>query len=38
MTDKFLEDEKFFNLVLSPDSFKDLPNLLQEAEAYKRRH
>ncbi len=30
---KFLEEEKIVDLVVGPDAYKDLPNLLQEAEA-----
>jgi len=30
---KFLEEEKMVDIVVGPDAYKDLPNLLQEAEA-----
>jgi len=30
---KFLEEEKIVDIVVGPDAYKDLPNLLQEAEA-----
>ena len=30
---KFLEEEKIVDLVVGPDAYKDLPNLLKEAEA-----
>ena len=30
---KFLEEEKMVDLVVGPDAYKDLPNLLKEAEA-----
>jgi len=30
---KFLEEEKMVDLVVGPDAYKDLPNLLREAEA-----
>ena len=30
---KFLEEEKIVDLVVGPDAYKDLPHLLQEAEA-----
>lgn len=30
---KFLEEEKMVDLVVGPDAYKDLPNLLQEVEA-----
>lgn len=30
---KFLEEEKMIDIVVGPDAYKDLPNLLREAEA-----
>ena len=30
---KFLEEEKIVDIVVGPDAYKDLPNLLEEAEA-----
>jgi tRNA-2-methylthio-N6-dimethylallyladenosine synthase len=33
LKDKFLEQEKIVDLVVGPDAYKDLPNLLQEVEA-----
>ena len=30
---KFLEEEKMVDIVVGPDAYQDLPNLLQEAEA-----
>ncbi|MGB0396079.1 MAG: tRNA (N6-isopentenyl adenosine(37)-C2)-methylthiotransferase MiaB, partial [Flavobacteriaceae bacterium] len=30
---KFLEEEKMVDIVVGPDAYKDLPNLLREAEA-----
>ena len=33
LKDKFLEEEKIVDLVVGPDAYKDLPNLLQEVEA-----
>ena len=30
---KFLEEEKMVDIVVGPDAYKDLPNLLQDAEA-----
>ncbi len=32
LKDKFLEEEKIVDLVVGPDAYKDLPNLLQEVE------
>ena len=32
LKDKFLEEEKIVDLVVGPDSYKDLPNLLAEVE------
>lgn len=32
LKDKFLEQEKIVDLVVGPDAYKDLPNLLQEVE------
>ncbi|MGY0393357.1 tRNA (N6-isopentenyl adenosine(37)-C2)-methylthiotransferase MiaB [Bizionia sp. KMM 8389] len=33
LKDKFLEEEKIVDLVVGPDAYKDLPNLLSEVEA-----
>ena len=33
LKDKFLEEEKIVDLVVGPDAYKDLPNLLTEVEA-----
>ena len=33
LKNKFLEEEKIVDLVVGPDAYKDLPNLLQEVEA-----
>ncbi len=33
LKDKFLEEEKIVDMVVGPDAYKDLPNLLQEVEA-----
>lgn len=33
LKDKFLEEEKIVDLVVGPDAYKDLPNLLKEVEA-----
>jgi tRNA-2-methylthio-N6-dimethylallyladenosine synthase len=33
LKDKFLEEEKIVDLVVGPDAYKDLPNLLEEVEA-----
>ncbi len=33
LKEKFLEQEKIVDLVVGPDAYKDLPNLLQEVEA-----
>lgn len=33
LKEKFLEEEKIVDLVVGPDAYKDLPNLLQEVEA-----
>ena len=30
---KFLDQEKMVDIVVGPDAYKDLPNLLREAEA-----
>jgi tRNA-2-methylthio-N6-dimethylallyladenosine synthase len=32
LKDKFLEEEKIVDLVVGPDAYKDIPNLLQEVE------
>jgi tRNA-2-methylthio-N6-dimethylallyladenosine synthase len=32
LKDKFLEEEKIVDLVVGPDAYKDLPNLLAEVE------
>ena len=32
LKDKFLEEEKIVDLVVGPDAYKDLPNLIQEVE------
>ena len=32
LKDKLLEEEKIVDLVVGPDSYKDLPNLLEEVE------
>lgn len=32
LKDKFLDEEKIVDLVVGPDAYKDLPNLLQEVE------
>ena len=32
LKDKFLEEEKIIDMVVGPDSYKDLPNLLKEVE------
>ena len=32
LKDKFLEEEKIVDLVVGPDAYKDLPNLLKEVE------
>lgn len=32
LKDKFLEEEKIVDLVVGPDAYKDLPNLLQEVD------
>lgn len=33
LKEKFLEEEKIVDLVVGPDAYKDLPNLLEEVEA-----
>jgi tRNA-2-methylthio-N6-dimethylallyladenosine synthase len=33
LKDKFLEEEKIVDMVVGPDAYKDLPNLLKEVEA-----
>jgi tRNA-2-methylthio-N6-dimethylallyladenosine synthase len=33
LKEKFLDEEKIVDLVVGPDAYKDLPNLLQEVEA-----
>lgn len=33
LKDKFLEEEKIVDLVVGPDAYKDLPNLISEVEA-----
>ncbi|MDR9456579.1 MAG: tRNA (N6-isopentenyl adenosine(37)-C2)-methylthiotransferase MiaB [Salegentibacter sp.] len=33
LKDKFLEEEKIVDLVVGPDAYKDLPNLINEVEA-----
>ena len=33
LKDKLLEEEKIVDLVVGPDSYKDLPNLLNEVDA-----
>ena len=33
LKEKFLEEEKIVDMVVGPDAYKDLPNLLQEVEA-----
>ena len=33
---KFLEEEKIVDMVVGPDAYKDLPNLLKEVEEIKR--
>lgn len=33
LKDKFLEEEKIVDLVVGPDAYKDLPNLLREVES-----
>ncbi len=35
LKEKFLDEEKIVDLVVGPDAYKDLPNLLQEVEAGK---
>ncbi|HET8855581.1 MAG TPA: MiaB/RimO family radical SAM methylthiotransferase, partial [Salinimicrobium sp.] len=35
LKDKFLEEEKIVDLVVGPDAYKDLPNLIKEVEAGK---
>ena len=30
---KFLEEEKIVDLVVGPDAYRDLPNLIEEVEA-----
>ena len=36
LKEKFLEEEKIVDLVVGPDSYKDLPNLLNEVENNQR--